>query len=249
MKLRIIAAAIALLSPAAASASGLTQAIVPPSPVAATSYDWSGFYVGLFGGAAENKTKSTDITGEEFGGSTPGAALSLSGKDAIWGLTSGYNFQSGAWVYGPEIELGSLSIDKTFVINGDDGVRTKYSNFGALTGRLGYSMDRTLIYAKGGLAIARIKNGGGEYDGIGSEDSGGGWGFDGNEAGVGSSLRQGWALGVGIEHAISQKFSVKAEYLYSDFGNKTYGTFVSGFQPFKFHDRLHMLKIGVNYRF
>lgn len=143
-----------------------------PMEVAPVGYDWSGGYAGVFVGWGHSRTTATDITGEEFGDNTPGAALGLTDDGFVGGITAGYNFQNGSWVFGPELELGWASNDKTYIdpTDDDDGVYTEYGFFGAITGRVGYAANRTLFYAKGGIAFADMKNAGGEFDGVGDED-------------------------------------------------------------------------------
>ncbi len=218
-----------------------------------TAHDWSGVYLGLFGGWAHNRTKATDIAGEEYNGGTPGATMSLSDDGFVGGVTAGYNFQSGSWVFGPEIELGWASNDKT-VYEGDGsndpGLFTEYGFYGAATGRVGYAANRTLFYGKGGLAFATIKNAGGEFDGIGNEGDDGKWGFDGDETGFGDETHLGWTIGAGVEHALTNQWSIKAEYMFADFGSETYGNIDGDMdEPFEFDNQLHTLKVGINYQF
>ncbi|MBW3095960.1 outer membrane protein [Pseudohoeflea coraliihabitans] len=239
MLFRLLAPACLLLLPSTASAQEAGGA----------GYDWRGSYVGIFAGWAHNRTTATDISGEEYGGGSVGATMSLSDDGFIGGVLAGYNFQHGQFVFGPEFEFAGLSNDETRVINGDDGLRTIYDFYGSLAGRFGYAFDRTYVYGKGGLAFARIESAGGEYDGVGSEDSGGFGGFDGNETGTGDTTRFGWMIGFGAEHALTEEWRVKAEYSYADFGSETYDTFISGTQPFAFDDTLHTVKFGLIRRF
>lgn len=241
MKFQILAAALLLGSSSVAFAADPGMPMEMP-PVA---YDWSGAYLGVFGGWAHNRTKATDITGEEYGNSTPGATMTLTDDGFVGGITAGFNFQNASWVYGPEVELGWASNDKLLVENGDDGLYTKYGFYGTFAGRIGYAADRTLFYAKGGLALAKIDSAGGEWDGPETDESG----FDTNEAGVGDKLRTGWTIGAGVEHAIIDRWSIKAEYMFADFGSKSYDTPDNTDEPFKFRDQLHTLKFGLNYQF
>ena len=246
MKTLLLATAFTLGATGYALAADLAEEVV----IVDSAYDWSGVYVGVFGGWAHNRTKATDITGEEYGGSTPGATESLSDDGFVGGVTAGYNFQSGSWVFGPEIELGWVSNDEVIVEGNDDGLYTEYGFYGAVTGRIGYAVNRTLFYGKGGVAFATIKSAGGEFDGIGDEDDGGKWGFDGDEAGFGDKTRLGWTIGGGVEHALTDRWTIKAEYLFADFGSETYNN-IDGDddEPFKFEDKLHTIKFGLNYQF
>lgn len=242
-----------VLSPLGALAADLPARGPAPAPAPAfvAAPSWAGFYVGAFGGWAGLRTTATDIIGEEFGGGTPGAKMSLRSSVFFGGVTAGYNFQNGAWVYGPEMEIGYLHSDKTRVINGSDGL---LSNFRGLYGfggaRVGYAVtSNALLFAKAGVVWTRIGSAGGEFDGVGNEDDGGFWGFDGNEAAGGTRNRIGFAVGGGVEVSVARNWSIKGEYLYKDFGSKTYQTLVTGIQPFKFRDSAQTVKLGVNYRF
>ena len=242
MKSILLATALAFGTTGYALAADMAEEVV----IVDQAYDWSGVYVGVFGGWAHNRTEATDVTGEEFGAPTPGATESLSDDGFVGGITAGYNFQSGSWVYGPEIELGWVSNEELYINPNDDdnGVYTKYGFYGAVTGRLGYAANRTLFYAKGGVAFAKIDSAGGEYDGPEDDENG----FDDDEAGVGDDTRIGWTIGGGVEHALTDRWSIKAEYLYADFGSESYDTTDTN-EPFDFDDQLHTVKIGLNYQF
>ena len=93
---------------------------------------------------------------------------------------------------------------------------TKLEWFGTARGRVGYVVDRWLVYATGGLAYADIK--------ISSLV---------NPATIAalapnvpftvgdSATKAGWVVGAGVENALSADWSWKIEYLYMDFGNVT----------------------------
>lgn len=223
----------------------LTAMAESPAP-----YDWSGPSVTFFAGSAKSDTLATDITGEEYDGGTPGATLSLNIRSGYAGVAAQYNLQSGAWVYGGGLELGRMGNKDTYVDSSSSGVTAEISTFIALTGRVGYAHKSTLFFAKAGPAWAKIRNAGGEFDGLGSEDSRGKWGYDGNEAGFGEAIRSGYTLGLGVEHALSNRLSLVAEYNYADFGTQTLGG-ASGEmdEPFSFRNEVQLVKIGLNYRF
>lgn len=242
MKSNLIAAALLL---------GLTIPVsADPLLIDAPVASWDGAYIGAVGGWTNSKTTGTDVAGEEWG--PPGTVLDMTDVGLIGGVAAGYNFQNGNWVFGPELELGWISNDKVYVdpTDDDDGLYTQYGFYGALTGRIGYVANNTLFYGKGGVVFANMKNAGGEFDGIGNEDSRGKWGFDGNEAGFGDETRTGLTVGAGMEHALSDNWTFKTEYMFADFGTKTYGH-VDGdmSEPFDFNNHIHTVKFGLNYRF
>ena len=65
----------------------------------------------------------------------------------------------------------------------------------------------------------------------------------------------GYQLGAGAEHALNDSWTVKAEYVYLDFGNATIsGTGVGGVfngRLFNIHSDLwvHTVRIGLSYKF
>ncbi len=109
----------------------------------------------------------------------PTLKSSLSSTGFIGGGQAGYNIQSGHFVFGLEGDIGylGLSSNKSVSFQQNSCSRTyndypgdtvtypaeycfvdaKYSSssglYGDLTGRLGYSHDRILFYAKGGVAF------------------------------------------------------------------------------------------------
>jgi outer membrane immunogenic protein len=57
----------------------------------------------------------------------------------------------------------------------------------------------------------------------------------------------GWTAGAGLEKKFSQNWSAKLEYLYLDFGTKTYFGGTANAVDVSFHD--HILRAGINYAF
>ena len=78
-----------------------------------------------------------------------------------------------------------------------------------MTGRLGYAVDRSLLYVKGGAAWTR-----GKVDMFVNQ----------NNVGVFTSTNNfatsGWTVGGGIEYALMPNWSAKLEYDYLNFGGQ-----------------------------
>jgi outer membrane immunogenic protein len=133
--------------------------------------------------------------------------------------------------------------------------------------RAGYAWDRLLVYATGGLAYGSIRNNGNGFgagliattaagfvnpvSGVAGPTSA----FLGGVTSGGSSTRAGWTLGAGVEYAIWNNLSVKAEYLYANFGSvrSAPGFFLPG-AAFAFNNANHtvdvnIFRVGLNYRF
>jgi outer membrane immunogenic protein len=125
--------------------------------------------------------------------------------------------------------------------------------------RAGYAFDRFLVFATGGLAYGDVGRGGG--GGFAVTQAGFVNPFTGGVAGAttttflgnsGSSSNVGWTVGGGVEYAVWQNWSVKAEYLYYNLGHS--GNNNVAFTPFlggsSHHDRDgSIVRVGVNYKF
>ena len=116
--------------------------------------------------------------------------------------------------------------------------------------RVGWAFDRFLVYGTGGLAVTHQHN---SLTDIDSTTVGGVIGtFNAT-----SSQTVGWTAGGGIEYAIANNWSVKAEYLYLDFGDVTgsAGGGVSGLGldsasvSVTSHLTANIVRAGLNYQF
>ena len=217
--------------------------VFSPEPV----YSWTGFYVG--GNVGWNWTESTAVdTGPGvFGQVFPiGDTTTIQRNGFMGGAQAGYNYQMGQFMIGVEADFDWSAANKkqsgalpglTFDIN----FKNNYvSTFGA---RFGYAMDRVLLYAKAGGAYTQD-----DFDLSASDGSTFNGRFD----------RWGWMIGAGVEYAILNNWTLKAEYNYLDFGTKSEtltpnatdlvtGTITDDPRDNKLH--AHVVKIGFNYLF
>lgn len=117
-----------------------------------------------------------------------------------------------------------------------------------MRGRLGWiARPDLLLYATGGLAVTKLKV---SYT---YSDS-----FGGSSSGSASSTKTGWTVGGGIEWAFNTHWTVRAEYLYLDFGKVTASGIVppvaakAGAQSALSTTgdlTANIARLGVNYRF
>jgi outer membrane immunogenic protein len=232
---------------------GLIVMIASPARAAAPVLNWTGFYAGGHLGWAwveEEKTLLSDAAGAF----APGTRFCCDRTGFIGGAQLGFNWQIRNWVLGVEGDWSWTNSQTTVVQNSTIIPGFVQSNFAkdkwyaTLTGRIGYAVDRSLIYVKGGAAWLNSDRGATEtgVPGIGN---------------VAQATRNdtfsGWTLGAGIEWALMSNWSVKAEYNYMDFGTKTRtfsnaspaaiaGTFAG---TDSFDTYVHVAKVGFNYRF
>jgi len=144
---------------------------------------------------------------------------SVDPSGVMGGVQGGYNFQNGQFVFGGETDLQISGADATVA-------PFEFSNpwWGTFRGRAGYAWNNFLFYATAGLAYGDVKA---QTGGL-----------------TESKTHIGWAAGGGVELALNQAWSAKAEYIYVDLDNRLYTTtgVHNGFWS-------NVLRFGVNYHF
>lgn len=200
------------------------------APAAVAAFSWTGCYVGLNAGGGFARKEWTD-TGQDAGAHTASGAIA--------GGQVGCNYQTGAWVFGAEgmFDWSGMKGDHINGLTGLTSLTTEVRWLGTATARVGYAIDRSLFYVKGGAAWVRD-----EHEGV-----------------ViipilkGDATRVGWTVGAGFEYAFAGNWSAKIEYNYLDFGSKdvmfcdTLGAGICG--PIDIKQNAHLALVGVNYRF
>ena len=148
---RVLAASLvlaALLTAQGAAAADLSLAPLYKAPptTAALPYDWSGFYLGINGGGGWGRSNwSANNTGFGVNGGQVGG-------------TFGYNRQFGNFVFGVEGDVDWSGLNGTGTSAGcPGGCSTSETWLSTVRGRIGYSFDRVMPYATGGLAVGDIR--------------------------------------------------------------------------------------------
>jgi len=199
------AAALAALGSMTAQAADLNYERRAPYTVSQplNGYSWAGPYLGgtlgyEWGTVANNPSKPSGLAG---------------------GLTVGYNWQNGPWVFGAEGEINLTGANDTFA-------PWKFSNpwFGTIRGRAGYAFNNILFYGTGGLAFGSLRA---ETFGL-SE----------------SHTTVGWTLGLGTEFGLAQNWTAKIEYLYVDLDSSNF--VITGA---KNDYRSGVVRAGINFHF
>lgn len=218
----ILLAAVAL---AALNSGAMAADAVAELPVAST-YNWSGAYVGVNAGGGFGRTKlsfEAPVGSGEFANSRTSGFLG--------GVQAGYNWQSGDLVYGVEADFQGSSIkgDLSLVGGGPVIGTAKLDWFGTVRARIGYTpVDRFLVYGTGGLAYGHVKADFGPVDA--------------------SKTKAGWTLGAGAEYALNDKWTFKTEYLYTDIGKATLLDVGPGASLVS-KNTFHTIRVGLNYKF
>ena len=218
MKAIVLAGAAASLLTVSAFAADLGIPQAPPQ-IMVPPFTWTTCYAGLHAGGGWGQKDLTDSVGilsnpTLVPGGFSSANLDVSGY--MLGGQIGCNYQfTPNWVVGIEGVLsggnigGTTSFATTVAVPGDDTASFKSTTdfLASVTGRVGYAWDRWMLYSKGGVALV-----GDRYH---ASDALQTYAFDGTED------RLGWTAGAGIEWAFTPLWSVKLEYDYYWFGQKS----------------------------
>jgi len=234
-KLLLSTVALAAIS-STALAADLPARPAPVAPVYVPVFTWSGLYVGLNAGVGWAGSNNLYINDSLFGPSS----LSI-GSDAgfVGGGQIGYNFQTGAFVFGVETDIQYADLGSKANWGGYsysfNGGSSQY--FGTVRARVGYAFDRVLVYVTGGLA----------YGGLNTNW----WG--------GNNSNTGWTLGGGVEYAFTNNWTAKIEGLYVnlDQGNHIEavnyidgrGRFGAANLSSSSNSGGGVVRVGVNYKF
>lgn len=240
-------------------------------PVTASAQErgsWTGFYVGAnagyqWGAGSAGLSLQPDLAWWTAG--SPAFAqfhgqYADSPSGPLGGAQLGFNWQSGTIVMGLEADFGWLDTDESTVRTAFIPPPISFTNSGivrheldwlaTVRARLGLlaTQDRSLlVYLTGGLAFGRIKT---SHFSINTDLN-----PDAGFAGSSSDIDVGATVGAGLEWAFREAWTLKAEYLYYDLGDRTVvGTNFNSFSPpgvgadAHYDTQGHVLRVGVNYK-
>lgn len=239
---------------------------VAATPALAQDDDWTGFYAGVSGGLDQTRS-ATNVT---LGGAWSSEAASLRDffagnmaerqRDNGYNLGAqiGYNYQTGALVLGIEAETSYLGGSETVssgALRYPASATLSYTFTNAIDpkwissikGKAGVAFGNTLVYAEGGYAAAKAK-----FATTASSNA------NYLKAGELTKTLDGYIVGGGVEQRLGDNLSARLSYNYADLGTATYATSYrpgSAFTSPAYSEsvrqdlRLHLLRVGVNYRF
>ncbi|MGE0629387.1 MAG: outer membrane protein [Hyphomicrobiaceae bacterium] len=225
----------------AADLGGARYGSLKDDPVYERRATWTGFYLGAHVGYSWG-----GVDHAQTNGGMPYGPYSYDTDGFLGGATLGFNVQYQSLVAGLEADLGYMDTSGDGRI--PSSVPTAYQKiwldggfYALAAARLGVAFDRTLIYAKGGRAYLN-----GE---AGQQTTNPGY-----VTHTSGSL-DGWAYGGGVEHKVSDKMSIKLEYLHFDFDTVT-GDQTSVSDPpigyvytNKSDASVDTVKVGINFHF
>lgn len=210
----------------------LALSLIPSFVVAASAQtEWNGFYVGgNIGGALGRSTANTSTVFSSNGyfaessvSQIESAGLQkLSANAFTGGLEAGMNAQSGSIVFSGEVDYESLrmsdsassTVSYSCCVGTGFTLDQSFKTNWLLTARprIGFLMGPSLLYATGGLAVTKV-----EYQAQFTDTFAGA-----SEGAFVNKAKYGWVGGLGVAFpGPGEHFSIKAEYLYTDFGRLT----------------------------
>lgn len=265
---------------ATAQAADLPVRAPAAIPVAVAAYNWAGWYVGINAGGAfghSNDPTSTVVSPLGYFNVTSVPVVNAVGnqtsdpKGFTGGIQAGYNWQTGNWVAGIEAEFDYFGLKGSNTGSGifpccapsgftiTSSIKTTW--LATVRGRLGFAANNWLFYATGGAAFTNLKGNFTYTDNCFQVPACGGapGGPFTTEAAAFSKTKAGWALGTGVEAGLWDRWTVKAEYLYVDFGRVSAVGAISappGIVPAAANNpfthsvdlRSHIVRVGLNYR-
>ncbi len=197
---------------------GSAAGLVTKAPVAMSP--WSGFYIGAHGGYGWGD--ATHVFTANSGNPAPdNGRFTQSSDGGVLGGHLGYNQQYGNWVIGLEGSFAWTGLQQStvnpFAADGfpfpgfTDRYDTKLEWLASVTPRIGFASQNWLLYAKGGLAAARIENT-----------------YTSNSDPINIPYRErnshvGWTVGAGVEYALTANWIAGVEYNYYDLGTQRNG--------------------------
>lgn len=214
--------------PEAFSGKEMKQVVPAPEPAC---FNWTGFYIGAFGGyKISNTDVDLDLGGlwdtipddRDFLESNGSTNLDPSGPEI--GGVIGYNYQFRCWVFGLEASGAYLWADDSH----DTGF-IQFANFTPVrittsfetrylmtfAPRVGYAFGKWLPYVTGGLAVGDLHF----FQELENPPA-----ANFHQFGETSETRVGWMIGGGLQYAVTQHWSVRAQYQYIDLGSVDFNT-------------------------
>lgn len=199
-----ITAFVGILASVSASTAlaGNIEPAPAPTPVTApavTMTDWSGPFFGAQVGGGFGDTDFRFANGNSADHGIDGA---------FGGVYAGYDFQSGANVFGVDLAYNFADISgSTDCPNPAYTCSSKLKDFGAIRGRYGRAFNDFLVYGAAGYAFGNAK-----ADAANSS----GPVFPDNSASV-----DGWTVALGLQKMLSSNWALRGEIAYYDLSAST----------------------------
>jgi outer membrane immunogenic protein len=194
---------------------------------------WAGAYAGLNLGVAQNYLSGDSVS------STAKDLTKFNGFDV--GGHVGYNWQSGQFVYGVEVDASGQLGKRTNTYNDSYGAGSMSISAPAMASarvRLGYAWDRMLVYGTAGIVQEQLKT---------TDSFAGNPGYTQyNYSQTTTTKLKGYTLGLGGEYSMTQQLSLRLEARHSVVSD---GNYALGGGSSKARFNHDALQAGLSYHF
>ncbi|MCC6775679.1 MAG: carbohydrate porin [Hyphomicrobiales bacterium] len=184
-----------------------------------------GFHAGYGGGGLGDRSNPLPLQGVFL----PSTVTGL-----IGGYQAGHNVRIGSrLMVGAEVDVSFPSpLDQRAFQTAPFNSTLEY--MGTARARLGYVVGDLLPYATAGLAFGETRLAFHDANGIPFVSK--------------AKVHLGWTAGVGLEHALTGKWTAKYEYNYLALGGRTYDLTPAAASSLPITPSLHLFKLGLNYQ-
>lgn len=244
--------------------SGKDMKQVAPAPAPECDFTWTGFYIGgnIGYGWGDGDVDFNPLPDAATFGFLNPTTLNTDPSGVIGGGQIGFNWQWNKWlVLGAEADFQGTDIQGDQRDEGFSGFNVVPTNpdrflaaneriqwLGTVRGRLGIApICRLLIYGTGGFAYGSV-----DYS---AQTNFGTTFFHGSSYPVDfTETDTGWCAGGGLEYALTNHWTVRAEYLRYDLGDESrtaaqhpvnFGNFIN----YHFNTEGNIVRGGLNYKF
>lgn len=168
--------------------------------------NWSGFYVGAQSGKARSNMQWHYENANYFNTLDDillGTNFNQEADGGVSGVSAGYQYQLGAFIFGFEEDVLNSSLNVTTAspfFPTLDRYTTKIKNLSVFKARLGYAMSSWLFYLSGGYTSAKIQ--------LSLID------ITSNIVAQATNWFNGWNAGLGAEYRFTNHLSVGLDYQY-----------------------------------
>jgi outer membrane immunogenic protein len=188
-------------------------------PVVAFLPTWAGLYIG--GSVGYGWGDSAVDIGDTVIDTEP--------NGAIYGAHIGYNFQRGNVVFGVEAGLNGANLEDSLF---GGVIESELDWYATGVARLGLAYDKALFYGFGGVAWGDVKTT-----------------FAPGPTFTDEETHVGWTAGVGVEYAITDRFSLRVEYSHVDLGSENTFSEDGCGSACETDLSFDTVKVGASYRF
>lgn len=223
----------------AASLTLLLSGVAAPA-LAQTAPDWSGPYVGVFGGFVQPREDANEtlVFDRDLDGAYDDTVVTAGGANAFTGFCAdqassgatgcdddgsgveggvklGYDMQFGRWVVGAVGEIAGTDVEDS--VTGFSSTPAYYSftrkleHMAALRARVGFAAGPALVYATGGVAYGKVENS------FATSNAANSFAVTADEDDA-----DGYQFGGGVEWRLAPSLTLTGEYLYSDLETGAY---------------------------